>query len=85
MAQKRDTYKYELKQGNKVVYVGITDDPGRREQEHRNDGKQFTSMNIVGYASTRQGASAWEEQRIQTYMGNHHGQTPQYNKNETGK
>ena len=31
MAQKRDTYKYELKQGNKVVYVGITDDPGRRE------------------------------------------------------
>ena len=85
MAQKRDTYKYELKQGNKVVYVGITDDPGRREQEHRNDGKQFTSMNIVGNASTRQGASACEEQRIQTYMGNHHGQTPQYNKNETGK
>jgi len=85
MAQKRDTYKYELKQGNKVVYVGITDDPGRREQEHRNDGKQFTSMTIVGNASTRQGASAWEEQRIQTYMDNHHGQTPQYNKNETGK
>lgn len=85
MAQKRDTYKYELKQGNKVVYVGITDDPGRREQKHRNDGKQFTSMNIVGNASTRQGASAWEEQRIQTYMGNHHSQTPQYNKNETGK
>ena len=62
MAQKRDTYKYELKQGNKVVYVGITKDPNRREQEHRDEGKRFTSMNIVGNASTRQGASAWEEE-----------------------
>lgn len=32
---KRNTYKYELTKGNKVVYVGITNNPGRREAEHR--------------------------------------------------
>lgn len=44
---KRDTYKYELTQGNKVVYVGITNNPERREAEHRQD-KDFTTMRIVG-------------------------------------
>lgn len=40
----RNTYKYELRNGNKVVYVGITNDLGRREAEHRNKGMKFTSM-----------------------------------------
>lgn len=40
----RDTYKYELRNGNKVVYVGITNDLGRREAEHRNEGMEFTNM-----------------------------------------
>ena len=44
---KRDTYKYELTRGNKVVYVGITNDPARREQEHRQD-KNFTKMRLIG-------------------------------------
>ena len=35
--EKRDTYKYILKDGNKVMYVGITDDPQRRESEHKRD------------------------------------------------
>lgn len=81
---KRDTYKYELTKGNKVVYVGITNDPERREAEHRND-KDFDKMRIVGNASTQQGASNWETERIQTYMKNHNGKTPQYNQNEHGK
>ena len=29
----RDTYKYELRDGNRVVYVGITNDLQRRESE----------------------------------------------------
>ena len=81
---KRDTYKYELTRGNKVVYVGITNDPNRREQEHHQD-KVFDKMRLVGHASTESGASQWETARIQTYMKNHNGKTPEYNKNDHGK
>ncbi|GHU63704.1 hypothetical protein FACS1894123_07010 [Bacteroidia bacterium] len=42
----RDTYKYELKNGNKVEYVGITNDPERREAQYRQE-KNFDTMNIV--------------------------------------
>ena len=56
---KRNTYKYELTKGNKVVYVGITNNPGRREAEHRQN-KNFDKMKIVGNVSTLDGASQWE-------------------------
>lgn len=79
-----NTYKYELTKGNKVVYVGITNNPGRREAEHRQN-KNFDKMKIVGNVSTLDGASQWETNRIQTYMNNHKGQTPLYNQNEHGK
>lgn len=75
---KRDTYKYELTKGNRVVYVGITNNPERREMD-------FDKMRIIGKASTLDGASQWETNRIQTYMDNHKGQTPLYNQNEHGK
>ena len=81
---KRNTYKYELVKGNKVVYVGITNNPDRREAEHRKD-KDFTNMRIVGRPSTPNGASQWEADRIQTYMRHHGGDTPIYNQNEHGK
>lgn len=80
----RDTYKYELTKGNRVVYVGITNDPERRGKEHHQD-KDFDRMRIVGNVSTRNGASQWETNRIQTYMNNHKGNTPIYNQNEHGK
>jgi len=46
MAKKRNHYRYELKDCRKIVYVGITDDPSRRESEHKNKGKSFTSIKI---------------------------------------
>lgn len=60
---KRNTYKYELTKGNKVVYVGITNNPERREAEHRQN-KNFDKMKIVGNVSTLDGASQWETNRI---------------------
>lgn len=80
----KDTSKYVLKQGNKVVYVGITNDPERRETEHRQD-KNFDKMELVGRKSTRSGAQQWETDKIETYMKNHAGVTPKYNKNSSGK
>ncbi len=31
----RDTYKYHFKQGRRIVHTSITNDPERREAEHR--------------------------------------------------
>ena len=81
---KRNTYKYELKDGNKVLYVGITNDTERREQEHSQK-KEFGHMNIIGNRTTRESAKNWEESRINTYMSSHSGKTPPLNKNESGK
>jgi len=81
---KRSTQKYELKQGNKVVYVGITDNPAQREIQHRQT-KNFDTMKIVGRSSTRGGAEQWETDRLDTYMKNHKGELPKYNQTKTGK
>ena len=35
MTDKRDTYKYQFKSGNKILHVWITNDLERREQEHQ--------------------------------------------------
>lgn len=80
----RNTNKYELTRGNKVVYVGITDDPAAREAQHRLD-KNFDKMRIIGAKSTRSSAEEWETKRIHTYMKHHGGDTPEYNKNSSGK
>lgn len=81
----RDTKKYELFDGNHLVYVGISNDIDRRANEHRAEGMRFTRVEQVGRASTRQGASDWETARLQTYMNNHGGELPKYNIDPTGK
>jgi len=60
---KRDTYLYHLKQGRTIVYTGITDDPKRREREHRSAGKRFTHMFVHSYPSSRKTARKREEKR----------------------
>lgn len=82
---KRDTYQYLLVDENEVVYVGITDDMERREEEHRKDGKEFTDIVQEGEITTREAAEKWEEEWIATYKQNHDGQRPKYNQNDSGK
>ena len=79
----RNTYKYELKRGNKVVYAGITNNPARREAEHRQD-KSFDKMQVIGRASSREGVEKWEASRLETYKRNQ-GELPKYNQTSTGK
>lgn len=81
---KRDTFKYELKNGNKVVYVGITNDPEVREKQHQKDGKKFGHMKVIGRATTEDGAKKWESKRLETYRGTHKGKNPKYNKTDNG-
>ncbi len=79
MPKKRDTYRYELRKKRKLVYVGITNDPERREAEHRAEGNDFTSINVVRPPVTRESAERWEEQRLKTFLENQ-GRLPRYNK-----
>lgn len=79
MTKKRDHTRYELYDGNTKVYVGITNDPERREAEHANDGKDFTRMNIVGPKVSKDTALDWEQETIDGYKKGHKGKGPKYN------
>jgi len=81
---KRDTEKYELYKGRKLVYVGITNDSDRRINEHSKD-KDFDFMYKVGAKVTRANAEKWETERINTYKINHKGEIPPLNKTANGK
>lgn len=81
----RDTTRYELYQGNKLQYVGITNDLDRRTREHEAEGMKFTRVEKVGPKVTRETANGWESDRIGTYQKNHGGKLPTYNKNTSGK
>lgn len=83
MAKKRNHYRYELKQGRKVVYRGITDNPDRREGEHRDEGKRFSHMHVVRRPVTKEAAEEWEEENLKSYRKSHRGKNPRYN--ETSK
>ena len=56
----RDTYKYQLKTGNKVIYRGVTIDLERREKEHQ---KTSPGSHVVqvGRKTTRAAALKWEQ------------------------
>ena len=83
LAKKRDTVTYELKKGNKVVYVGTTNDPERREQQHRHDGKKFSHMKVTSRRMTKGGAKKKEAERLTTYR-KYQGKFPRYNKDTDG-
>ena len=76
---KRDTVNYTLRQGRKVVYKGITNNPERRAAEHKRSGKKFTSM-TTSVKVSRKTAQKREKSKIKTFKKNHSGKKPRYNK-----
>jgi len=77
--KKRDTNRYRLKDGNKIVYIGITNDPERRAREHHDEHIKFTKMEVVNPKVTEDSARKWEEDSIERYRKNT-GKKPKYNK-----
>ena len=57
----RDTYKYHLKQGRKIVHKGITFDLNRREAQHQ---EEYPGSRIkpVGRRVGREAALKWERE-----------------------
>ena len=61
MKKPRDTYKYHLKVGSKIIYRGITEDIERRGAQHKS---RYPKSRIVrvGRRTTRGRALEWERQ-----------------------
>ena len=59
MMAERNTYKYHLKKGGKIIHRGITNDLNRREAEHQ---VQFPGSKLepMGPRVTRESALKWE-------------------------
>jgi len=63
MAQgRRNTYKYQFRNGRKVVHAGNTNDLERREAEHQ---QKYPNGKIsqVGRRAARDAALEWEKKR----------------------
>ena len=83
MARKRDTVTYRLKKGRETVYIGSTNDPERREEEHRDEGKRFSGLQITSRRMTKEGAETKEAEQLKTFRSNH-GKNPRHNKDTDG-
>ena len=59
----RNTYKYHLKRGNKIIRSGITNDLDRREDEHQREYGEDVHVKKVGRATTREGSKDWEKEQ----------------------
>ncbi|RIH63440.1 GIY-YIG nuclease family protein [Mariniphaga sediminis] len=61
---KRNTYNYNLKLGQKIVYKGTTNDLEKRAKEHEADRKKFSHIQQVGKAKTEYGAKSEEARQL---------------------
>lgn len=62
VAKPRDTYKYQFRNGRRIVHGGITNDLERREQEHR---QKYPNGCItqVGRITTEKAAREWQKKK----------------------
>lgn len=84
MAKKRGTKTYRLKDGNKTVYIGTTNDLERREEEHKEERKKFTKLEPTSPKMTEDGAKQKEADKLRTFRQGHGGKNPKYNKDSDG-
>ncbi len=78
----RNYYRYRLFDGHFIVQYGITNDPERREEEHRDERKSFSRLDVVGPAVTKKVAEEWEAYKLDSYRAAPGGHNPRYHKTE---
>ncbi len=59
---KRDTYKYQVRVGRKIVHGGITNDLERRAEEHQQKWPK-AKLSKVGRRTTEKAARQWEKDK----------------------
>ena len=62
---RRNTYNYTFRVGRKVSHRGITDNPARRQREHRR-ARPGGKLTVDGRAKTRAGALRTERRQTRT-------------------
>ena len=67
----------------KTTYVGISNNPFRRAQQHRKSGK-VGKMRVETGRMSRRTARRWETKRLSGYRYRSGGRNPRYNKTRTG-
>lgn len=78
-----DTYVYKLVRNGQTVYIGITNDLERREEEHRKD-KVFDKMLVIKGPCTREDAEKMESVQLRLFSFSHN-HLPEYNQTCNGK
>ena len=66
------------------VYIGQTNDPDRRYDEHVRSGKEFTHMKITTYPRSYETSIKEERNDLEVYRNSHQGNNPKYNKTNHG-
>ena len=79
MSEKRDTFRYELLNGDKMVAVGNHHSPHRVARDYSTDGLEVSDVRIIGPAISREAAEIWVEQRLYEYRRENNGKNPRYN------
>lgn len=78
-SKNRDTFTYELKQGNKIVYIAETNDIEATEQRHKDYGKKFTKIVKTSNKMTKNSAQQRETENLERYRRNHKNKNTKYN------
>jgi predicted GIY-YIG superfamily endonuclease len=81
---KMKSVTYKLVRNNKAVYIGTTNNPHLRGQQHAQAGKKFDRMVITSPGLPRQEAERREARNIKSYRAAT-GRNPGYNKTPDGK
>ena len=77
-------YGYTIRgRAGRIAYVGISNDPHRRAEQHGMDGKRG-KLRVETPAMSRSEARQWETKRLDTYRRNHSGKNPRHNKTRSG-
>ncbi len=82
MSEKRDTFRYELLNGDEMVAVGTSHSPHRVARDYSADGLEVSDVRIIGPAISREAAEIWVEQRLDEYRRENDGKNPRYNPTE---
>ena len=75
---------YALFNKGKKVYIGESEDPQKRAEQHADEGKIFDRVETTSRPMKRENAEKREADQLRTYRRGHGGKNPKYNDTDEG-
>ena len=75
---------YALFNKGKKVYIGESEDPLKRAEQHADEGKKFDRVETTSRTMKIENAQNHQADQLQTYRRGHGGKNPKYNKTDEG-